>query len=750
MPLIYLDYNASTPIDPVVADAMKPYLSDVYGNPSSIHAHGTKAKLAIEEARKHVAEMIHAHPDEIIFTSGGTESNNYAIKGIAFANWHKGNHIITTAIEHPSVIEVCKYLETKGFAVTYLPVDAEGCVSAAELEKFITTSTILISVMHANNETGAIQPVDEIGMIAGKAGIPFHTDASQSCGKVPVDVEKIRASLLTIAGHKFYAPKGVGALYIRRGVVLEKLIHGADHEQNLRAGTENVASIVGLGKAAESVGLFLRDSGSGNTEKEGKPDKKTIRELRDQLYDSLLAELPGIKLNGPFEKRLPNTLNLSFPGVEANLLLEMMTDVAASAGAACHAGSGTSSAVLKAMGVPDFYAMGTIRFSLGRMTTQAETGKAAFVISSAYKKLTERKSAPGELSGTASEIKLTHYTHGLGCACKIRPQVLEKLLKDIPSSTDRNVLVGFGTSDDAAVYRIDDQTAIVQTVDFIPPVVDDPYQFGAISAANSLSDIYAMGGTPLFALNLVAFPINLLPLEVLQLILKGAADKVSEAGIRIIGGHTIEDTEPKFGLVVTGRIHPGKILTNSNAKPGDAIILTKPLGTGILSTGIKRGMVDAECQSAMIRTMTQLNKAAAEIMTNFTVNSCTDVTGFGLLGHLKEMVKGSGINATLIAEAIPVLPGAMELAAANVVPGGTLTNLQSVEDLVDWDSGISEMTKLILADAQTSGGLLISVPGDQALPMIEELHRAGVSGAIVIGHFTKKGAMTRIRVKTTF
>ena len=428
----------------------------------------------------------------------------------------------------------------------------------------------------------------------------------------------------------------------------------------------------------------------------------------------------------------------------------MMTDVAASAGAACHAGSGTSSAVLKAMGVPDFYAMGTIRFSLGRMTTQAETGKAAFVISSAYKKLTERKSAPGELSGTASEIKLTHYTHGLGCACKIRPQVLEKLLKDIPSSTDRNVLVGFGTSDDAAVYRIDDQTAIVQTVDFIPPVVDDPYQFGAISAANSLSDIYAMGGTPLFALNLVAFPINLLPLEVLQLILKGAADKVSEAGIRIIGGHTIEDTEPKFGLVVTGRIHPGKILTNSNAKPGDAIILTKPLGTGILSTGIKRGMVDAECQSAMIRTMTQLNKAAAEIMTNFTVNSCTDVTGFGLLGHLKEMVKGSGINATLIAEAIPVLPGAMELAAANVVPGGTLTNLQSVEDLVDWDSGISEMTKLILADAQTSGGLLISVPGDQALPMIEELHRAGVSGAIVIGHFTKKGAMTRIRVKTTF
>ena len=253
MESIYLDYNATTPIDPVVADAMRPYLVGFFGNPSSIHTEGVRAKEAVETARKRVAEMLNCHPDEIIFTSGGTESNNFAIKGIALANQNKGNHIITSCIEHPSVLEVCRYLEKQGFTVTYLPVDEYGQVDSADVEKEITSSTILITIMHANNETGTIQPVEKIGRIAGKHKIPFHSDAAQSAGKIEVDVEKMGVTLLSLAGHKIYAPKGVGALYIRRGVHLEKLIHGADHEQNLRAGTENVMSIVGFGKACEIV-----------------------------------------------------------------------------------------------------------------------------------------------------------------------------------------------------------------------------------------------------------------------------------------------------------------------------------------------------------------------------------------------------------------------------------------------------------------------------------------------------------------
>jgi cysteine desulfurase len=749
MPQIYLDYNASTPIDPVVADAMKPFLSDIFGNPSSIHSQGVKAKEAIEKARRNVAKMIHSQSDEIIFTSGGTESNNYAIKGIAFANRHKGNHIITSSVEHPSVIEVCKYLEKNGFLITFLPVDNEGCVVLSELQQHITPSTILISVMHANNETGAVQPVNEIGKIARQYGIPFHTDASQSCGKIPVNVEEMQAGLLTIAGHKCYAPKGVGALYLRRGIVLEKLIHGADHEQNLRAGTENVASIVGLGKASELSEDFIQDSEgvyNGNINSTG---RKSVKELRDQLYHALLAELPEIKLNGPVENRLPNTLNISFPGVEANLLLDSMVDIAASAGAACHSGSITASSVLKAMGVPDYYAMGTIRFSLGRMTTADEIERAVPMIILAYRNLSQGRTSLTDGVQPVTDIKLTHYTHGLGCACKIRPQILEQLLKDIPFSFDPNVKVGLGTSDDAAVYQIDNTTAIVQTVDFIPPVVDDPYHFGAIAAANSLSDIYAMGGTPLFALSIVGFPINLLPLEVLQLILKGASDKVAEAGINIIGGHTIEDTEPKFGLVVTGRIHPEKILTNSNAKSGDAIILTKPIGTGILSTGIKRGMVNNEDQKRMIHSMEQLNKSTTEIMSHFPVNSCTDVTGFGLLGHLKEMVKGSGVGVRIGVENVPVFPGVWDLATAGIVPGGTLSNLQFAEEITVWDPDIPEVAKIILADAQTSGGLLISVPGKNAGKMLKELQNAGVTEAVLIGYFQEGTTTINVTRKIT-
>jgi selenium donor protein len=608
-------------------------------------------------------------------------------------------------------------------------VDEFGQVNPADVEKNITSSTILVTIMHANNETGTIQPVEEIGQIAGKQGIPFHSDAAQSAGKIPVDVEKMGVALLSLAGHKIYAPKGIGALYIRRGGHLEKLIHGADHEHNLRAGTENVMSVVGFGKACEIVADNRHQLA------------ENLQKLRDFLFQQIKQEIPEIKLNGHPEQRLPNTLNISFPGVEASMLLEKMTPIAASAGAACHAGSEVISPVLAAMKVPDYFAMGSIRFSLGRMTNRSEIETAIPIIINAYKSLTNSSSI---LHPPSSIIKLTHFTHGLGCACKIRPQYLEKILRDMPVSGDPHILVGLKNPDDAAVYRIDDRTAIVQTVDFFTPIVDNPYDFGAIAAANALSDIYAMGGKPLFALSIVGFPEKLFPPEVLQQILLGATDKVSEAGISIIGGHTIEDTEPKFGLVVTGSIDPGKILTNSSAKPGDAIILTKPVGTGILSTGIKRGLVDRETEKRMIAVMTQLNDKAAEVTTGFPVSACTDVSGFGLLGHLKEMIRGSHTGAEIDHKKVPVLPMTWELAAMNMIPGGTRNNLQFVEDIVDWDEGVPELAKIILADAQTSGGLLITLPEKKADKFIAQCRLAGISDAVVIGSI-KKGEKILVR-----
>lgn len=374
---IYLDYNATTPIDREVAQTMQPYLYEYFGNPSSAHSFGKETKRAIENARVQVAASINCKPNEIIFTSGGTESNNYAIKGFAFANEHKGNHIITSTIEHPAVIEVCKYLEKKGFQISYIPVDEFGLIQLDELEKAITPKTILISVMHANNEIGTIQPISKIAEIAHKYNIVFHTDAAQSVGKCAVDVKEMGVDLLSIAGHKLYAPKGIGALYIRDGLVLEKLIHGADHEQNKRAGTENVLEIVGLGKACE---IAHRDL-SKNIE--------YLKEMRDLLHNQLLNKLTEIRLNGHSQLRLPNTLSLSFKGLEANILLNEMElkGIAASAGAACHTDSIKLSSVLTAIKLDNNFAMGTIRFSVGRQTTVDEINRVSEIIVGIVKRL---------------------------------------------------------------------------------------------------------------------------------------------------------------------------------------------------------------------------------------------------------------------------------------------------------------------------------------------------------------------------
>lgn len=365
---IYLDYNATTPIDKEVADAMRPFLDTYFGNPSSTHEYGVETKMAIEDARDKVATLIGCKPSEIIFTSGGTESNNYAIKGIALANKHRGNHIVTSEIEHPAIIEVCKYLETKGFIVTYLPVDEYGMVSLTDVESAITSETILITIMHANNEVGTIQPIEEIGKIAQKNNIPFHSDAAQSLGKIPVNVDQMNVSLLSIAAHKLYAPKGIGALYIKNGIKLEKLMHGADHEMDHRAGTENVLEIVGLGKACEIAKRDLSDN------------LARLKLLRDKLYNSILNDIPEVKLNGHPVLRLPNTLSLSFKNMEANNLLASMPEIAASAGAACHTGGVDISYVLEAMKVPKDFAMGTLRFSVGKYTTFKEINHASSII----------------------------------------------------------------------------------------------------------------------------------------------------------------------------------------------------------------------------------------------------------------------------------------------------------------------------------------------------------------------------------
>ena len=357
---IYLDYNATTPVDPQVADVMMPFLKQKFGNPSSSHWFGIMSSKAVINAREQVAKLINCKPEEIIFTSGGTESNNYALRGYAFANRHKGNHIITSAIEHPAIIEVCKYLEKHNFKVTYLPVDKNGLISVKSVQRTITEDTILISIMHANNEVGTIQPITEIAKIANENGICLHTDAAQSLGKIPVNVTKLNVDLLSIAGHKIYAPKGIGVLYVKQGIKLEKLMLGAKQENGYRAGTENILEIVGLGKACE----IARRKLSKNYEH--------MKKMRDRLWNGLVNKIPDVRLNGHPEKRLPNTLNVSFLNMNEYFQHSLFLEIAASAGAACHSNSTSFSYVLEAMNVPVEYAMGTIRFSTGRMTTKNE------------------------------------------------------------------------------------------------------------------------------------------------------------------------------------------------------------------------------------------------------------------------------------------------------------------------------------------------------------------------------------------
>ncbi len=375
---VYLDYNATTPIDPKVAEAMLPFIHEHFGNPSSGHFYGAATKKAVENARGQVAQMLQCAPGDVVFTSGGSESNNYAIKGVAHAYRSRGNHIITSAVEHPAVLEVCVYLESNGFQITRLPVDGDAWVSPEQVEAAITPATILVSIMHANNEVGTIEPIREIVEAAHRHGVLVHTDAAQSIGKISVRVDELGIDLLSIAGHKLYAPKGVGALYIRPGTVLEKFVHGAGHEVGRRAGTENTIGVVGLGAACRMIAENLSNF------------SEHMRAMRDRLESGILSRISDVRVNGRRESRLPNTASISFKSLEADSIISNLPDIAVSAGSACHSDRVEISPVLKAMGIPLEYAMGTIRFSTGRFTSKTEIDLAVNRVAEVVEKLRQR------------------------------------------------------------------------------------------------------------------------------------------------------------------------------------------------------------------------------------------------------------------------------------------------------------------------------------------------------------------------
>lgn len=388
MSVIYLDYNATTPVDPAVKQAMLPYFEESFGNPSSSHALGVSAHQAVEEGRSEVARLIGARPEEIIFTSGGTEASNLAIKGVFFARLTRGisgwlrravggesPHMVISAFEHPATSKPVEFLRKLGCLVSVVPVSREGFIDPGEVKRALRKETILVSLMHANNEVGTIQPIREISQITRSRGIPLHVDAAQSLGKIPTNVDELGVDLLTIAGHKLYAPKGVGALYCRTGIHLESWLHGAGHENGRRAGTENVPYIVGLGKACRLAGECLAK------------DSQRLRAMTEGLWSAFRDAFGDtVALNGHLERRLPNTLNLSFVGQKGSELLQKLPGIAASTGSACHEGQVHQSPVLCAMGVPPEIGAGAVRLSLGRFTTDEDISRALELFCSALGK----------------------------------------------------------------------------------------------------------------------------------------------------------------------------------------------------------------------------------------------------------------------------------------------------------------------------------------------------------------------------
>jgi cysteine desulfurase len=384
---VYLDYNATTPMDPRVFEAMAPFFTERFGNASSSHAYGYEAHTAIDAAREHVAGLVAAAPDEIVFTGGGSESDNLAIKGATFACGAGHAHVVATAVDHPAVLSTLRYLQARfGTEYTLLSVDEHGLVSPDELRASLRPNTVLVTLIHANNEVGTIQEIRVLAEIAHEHGALVHTDAAQSAGKIALDVDQLGVDMLTIAAHKLYGPKGIGALYVRRGTMLDALVHGGGQEHGLRAGTENVPSIVGLGDAARLAAETLRE------------EETRLRELRDLLHHRLSQTIPGMLLNGHPTRRVPNTLNVSFPGALGAAVLGETPEVAASTGSACHSGSPEPSGVLSAMGLSPERAIGAVRLTLGRWTTREEVERAAVALTAGYARATLGR-VPNPVSG---------------------------------------------------------------------------------------------------------------------------------------------------------------------------------------------------------------------------------------------------------------------------------------------------------------------------------------------------------------
>jgi cysteine desulfurase len=386
MKRIYLDYAATTPAHPEAVAEMQPYFSEKFGNPSSIHSFGRETRSAVEKARERVAALIGAQPEEIVFTSGGTESNNSALHGVVYANEKKDNHIITTSVEHHALLEPCRFLESRGIKVTYLPVDKYGLVNPEDVRKAITDRTILVSVMHANNEIGTIEPIEEISKIIKGKDIYFHTDAVQTVGSIPVNVDKLGVDLLSISSHKLYGPKGVGALYIRKGTRMVPFIRGGEQERNRRASTENVPGIVGFGRACELA------------KKELQSRIKHLTPLRDRLIKGIMDKIPDVVLNGHPEKRLPKNVDITVKYVEGeSMLLNLdLEGIAASTGSACSSGSLEPSHVLLATGVTPQEVHGSLRFTLGRLTTEKEIDHVLEVLPRIVKKLRDLSPLTGK------------------------------------------------------------------------------------------------------------------------------------------------------------------------------------------------------------------------------------------------------------------------------------------------------------------------------------------------------------------
>lgn len=701
---VYLDYNATTPIHPEVAYAMLPFMNNIFGNPSSSHEYGQEARKAVDLARKSSAGIINANPYEIIFTSGGTESNNMAIIGYCIANREKGNHIISSAVEHPSVLKVLLHLKSMGFTYSLVPVDSTGKVSPDELKKHITKNTVLITIMHSNNEVGTLQPIEEIGRIAYHYGIAFHSDAAQSIGKVEVNVKKSSIDMLSVAGHKLYAPKGTGFLYVRKGIRIKKLMYGAEHEMDLRPGTENIMEIAGLGRACE---IMQRDLFRNSNH---------LSKIRNYIYDEL-KDIEDHILLTDLSNSLPNTLNIAFKDISARELLSSLEGIAVSSGSACHENSEEASYVLKAMDVPSEYIMGSLRVSCGINTSQKDAEIACRILKEGTDSLRRHNHIPS--SYYKGNIKLTSFSEHLGCSCKIDQGLLGKILNKYTINPEGNVLVSNDSSDDSAVYQIEQEKAIVQSVDFFTPMVDDPYIFGQIACANALSDIYAMGAVPIFALNILCFPVDRLSMDILDRVLCGAFDKAKEAGIPILGGHSIIDRGFKFGLAVSGTVNPRNILKNNTPEDGDIIAITKPIGTGIICNGIKNGLVtELEAETAM-NVMSMLNDKALQIFGKFRVNACTDITGFGLTGHLHEMIRTRCLKAVIFIDRVPVLGPVFELCHNGIMSSKTIKNHDNIRECLECDDKITMQDQLILSNPETSGGLMFSFPYEYEKEIID-------------------------------